>query len=199
MNPAGKRTPRTQHDVLERIFEYACERGMAALTLGNLSRHLGMSKSGLFARFGSKEGILLGVIDEVHHRFEENVLAPCATKEKLAKAAILVEGYVAFCVRREGRLLQCILLQDGLLQKARTAAEDIDRRFVMQLREALRGSEALADEHLVEAMLFEARGIVCAAARVAVDDPSAAEEAAQRALWRWLSPIARTRPATEGS
>jgi AcrR family transcriptional regulator len=46
---------------------------LEALTVGRLAKALGMSKSGLFAHFGSKEDLQLAVVDRAREQFERLV------------------------------------------------------------------------------------------------------------------------------
>ena len=182
-----------KHKIRTKVFEYACAHGIAALTLGNLAAHLGMSKSTLVAHFGSKERLLLFVLDEMRARFEDVVLRPCEGRQKLARAATLLEGHVAFSISAEGRLLECILLQEGLLAGVRRGAQEVERLFLRELADCLRASGAPDSDEDLEARVFEARGIVSAAAKAAVHDAVDADRRARSAVWRWLTP-ARRRP-----
>ena len=53
--------------------------GLEGLSLGRLADVVGMSKSGLFAHFRSKEQLELAVIDEAAQRFTEMVVRPAFT------------------------------------------------------------------------------------------------------------------------
>jgi AcrR family transcriptional regulator len=66
----------TRGAVLDRALEISSTLGIEGLTLGNLARELGMSKSGLFAHFLSKEQLQLDVIRLAADRFTELVVAP---------------------------------------------------------------------------------------------------------------------------
>ena len=50
--------------------------GLSALSIGALARATGMSKSGLFAHFGSKEQLQLQVLQEARESFRQTVFAP---------------------------------------------------------------------------------------------------------------------------
>lgn len=66
----------TRKDVLNRAFAIAGELGLEALSLGILAASAGLSKSGLFAHFKSKEALQLAVIDEARERFTAIVVKP---------------------------------------------------------------------------------------------------------------------------
>lgn len=66
----------TKEAILERAVDLASEEGLDGLTIGRLSTDLAMSKSGLFAHFGSKQDLQLATIEAASRRFFEAVVAP---------------------------------------------------------------------------------------------------------------------------
>ncbi|MBK5258064.1 MAG: TetR/AcrR family transcriptional regulator [Thermoanaerobaculia bacterium] len=71
---------RTRQTILERAVDIASLEGLEGLTIGRLADDLGMSKSGLFAHFGSKEELQLATLEVAGERFLDAVLRP-ALKE----------------------------------------------------------------------------------------------------------------------
>ena len=71
----------TRQAILDEALALASTIGIGALSIGTLAERTGMSKSGLFAHFGSKEEMQLAVIRESEQRFADIVLRP-ALKEK---------------------------------------------------------------------------------------------------------------------
>jgi AcrR family transcriptional regulator len=69
----GEHTKRT---ILEYAAGLASRVGLEALTIGRLATDLNMSKSGLFAHFGSKEALQLSVLEYASEVFTETVLKP---------------------------------------------------------------------------------------------------------------------------
>ncbi len=67
---------RTRESILERAADLASVEGLEGLTIGRLAAELGMSKSGLFAHFGSKEELQLATIETAAKRFAAHVIAP---------------------------------------------------------------------------------------------------------------------------
>lgn len=65
----------TRQAVLDRALAMATERGLEALTIGDLAKELGLSKSGLFAHFESKENLQAAVLETAAERFRAT-LAP---------------------------------------------------------------------------------------------------------------------------
>jgi AcrR family transcriptional regulator len=66
----------TRHDILGEAVALASEHGLEGLTIGSLAARLGMSKSGLFAHFGSKEDLQLATLQNARERFERVVFTP---------------------------------------------------------------------------------------------------------------------------
>ncbi len=67
---------RTRSAILQHAADRASMDGLEGLTIGGLASELRMSKSGLFAHFGSKEGLQLAVVEHAAVRFAEEVVAP---------------------------------------------------------------------------------------------------------------------------
>lgn len=59
--------------ILNRAYELAREDGLEGLSIGAVALHAGMSKSGVFAHFGSREQLQLALLESVATRFVEFV------------------------------------------------------------------------------------------------------------------------------
>jgi AcrR family transcriptional regulator len=66
--------------ILERAVEVASQEGLEGLTIGRLSSELGLSKSGLFGHFGSKEELQLAAIDQANAIFLREVIEPALSE-----------------------------------------------------------------------------------------------------------------------
>ena len=66
----------TKELILQRAFQLASENGLESLTIGELAKQCGMSKSGLFAHFNSKLNLQLSVLEFANQVFAERVIAP---------------------------------------------------------------------------------------------------------------------------
>jgi AcrR family transcriptional regulator len=67
---------RTRQSILDRAVDLASLEGLEGLTIGRLADELKMSKSGLFAHFGSKEELQLAAIEAASRRFVDSVVRP---------------------------------------------------------------------------------------------------------------------------
>ncbi|MCP1374672.1 TetR/AcrR family transcriptional regulator [Dyella lutea] len=66
----------TRELILDHAYELARRDGLEGLTIGSLAADVGMSKSGVFAHFGSREDLLLAVLHTGAERFTEAVMRP---------------------------------------------------------------------------------------------------------------------------
>jgi AcrR family transcriptional regulator len=73
---------RTREAILARAVNIASVQGLDGLTVGSLASQLRMSKSGLFAHFGSKEDLQLATVEVARQIFIEKVTKPAITASK---------------------------------------------------------------------------------------------------------------------
>ena len=79
---AGTKGENTRALVIRAALTLAFERGLEGLSLGALAEAAGLSKSGLFAHFKSKEALQFAVLDEAVETFADRVVAPALTKPR---------------------------------------------------------------------------------------------------------------------
>ena len=72
----------TRQAIVDQALELVSTVGLDKLTIGALAGATGMSKSGLFAHFNSKEQLQLHVLAEARQRFIEIVIAPALQKPR---------------------------------------------------------------------------------------------------------------------
>lgn len=66
----------TRKAILDAALDHAGQVGLQGLSIGSMAERVGMSKSGLFAHFGSKEEMQIAVLREAQARFLEHVFEP---------------------------------------------------------------------------------------------------------------------------
>src|SRR3954467_6762489 len=87
--------------ILHAAANLATTRGLDGLSLGELAQHIGMSKSGLFAHFKSKEELELETIETAAEVFAAEVLRPAADSPAgLARIVALSEAFLGHLERR---------------------------------------------------------------------------------------------------
>lgn len=69
----------TKAAIVDAALGLASQIGLEGLSIGALAEVTGMSKSGVFAHFGSREELQISVIREYHDRFESEVFYPALT------------------------------------------------------------------------------------------------------------------------
>ncbi|MFM7705450.1 MAG: TetR/AcrR family transcriptional regulator, partial [Rubrivivax sp.] len=67
----------TRAAILDAALGLASHMGLEGLSIGALAELMQMSKSGVFAHFGSREELQISVVREYHARFEAEVFQPC--------------------------------------------------------------------------------------------------------------------------
>jgi AcrR family transcriptional regulator len=82
----------TRCAILERAVDVASLEGLEGLTIGRLASELKMSKSGLFAHFGSKEELQVATAEAAAARFYAEVVAPA---QREPEGAARLRGYCA--------------------------------------------------------------------------------------------------------
>src|SRR3954468_22981674 len=93
-------TPRRRSDgrrsraaILREAARLATVDGLDGLSLAHLADAVGMSKSGLFAHFGSKEELQLATVEAASAIYDELVIEPAGTKPAgVARLRAYVEG-----------------------------------------------------------------------------------------------------------
>ena len=87
--------PETREAILERAVDLGSAEGLEGLTIGRLAGELGMSKSGLFRHFGSKQDLQLAAIEAASRRFVAEVIEPAlGAPEGAARLRAICEAYL---------------------------------------------------------------------------------------------------------
>ena len=92
---------RTRNSILEVAAALATEEGLDPLSIGRLAEAIGMSKSGLFAHFGSKEELQLAIVDHAAALFVAEVIDPARSAPKgLARIWALCDHMIGYAERQ---------------------------------------------------------------------------------------------------
>ena len=73
---------RTRQEILALAADLASAEGLEGLTIGRLAAELRMSKTGIFAHFGSKEELQLATVNRAKEVFLEQVVKPAQAKPR---------------------------------------------------------------------------------------------------------------------
>jgi len=80
--PVHTKGERTRAAILDEALRLVSKAGLDGLTIGTLAEATGMSKSGLFAHFGSREELLLAVLAHGQTQFGKVVFQPAIAKPR---------------------------------------------------------------------------------------------------------------------
>ena len=175
----------TRSLILDHAVAHASEVGLEGLSIGSLAARLRLSKSGLFAHFGSKEELQLATLRTAQELFVNKVFLPALNAQRgLARIRTLFQNWFTW-LESSGQPGGCVIL---------AAAAEFDDRpglvrdTLLAGQKELRGAIAKAVRLAIEAgdlpsdtdpwqLAFELFGIVLAAHhdRHLFDDPRAAE------------------------
>ena len=99
---AGGKGADTRAAILARALDIASVDGLGGLTIGGLSTELKMSKSGLFAHFGSKQELQLATVGAAAERFRIAVIEPAlGTPDGAPRLRAIADAYLAHLERNE--------------------------------------------------------------------------------------------------
>ncbi len=160
---------KTKAIIIDAALGLATQIGLEGLSIGALAEVTGMSKSGVFAHFGSREELQISVVREYHARFEQEVFFPALeakrglprlqalfanwmkrTSVEIDSGCIYISGAVEFDDRTGP-------VRDALASSVNTWLAAMDRA-VRQAQE-LHQLDAQADP---EQILFEIHGLILA-------------------------------------
>jgi AcrR family transcriptional regulator len=159
----------TRAAIVEAALETASRDGLEGLTIGTLADQMHMSKSGVFAHFGSREDLQLAVLREYARRFIEEVLRPAVKKPRgLPRLQAILDRWVAFLARELTR--GCIMIAGAVEYDDRPGPQHdamvaIIAGWKAELLQAIR--QAVQEGHLradidAQQMVFEIYGLMLA-------------------------------------
>ena len=91
---------KTRQAILATAADVASVDGLDGLTVGRLAAELSMSKSGLFAHFGSKQDLQLATIEEARQRYVREVIEPAlAANPGILRLHALCESFLSYLER----------------------------------------------------------------------------------------------------
>ena len=185
----------TRLSILDHATTVAARDGLDALSIGTLAQDLGLSKSGLFSHFGSKESLQVAILDYAAERFVARIVRPALLASRgLPRLLALFDGWMAWALgprERQGCLFMAASFElddkPGVVRDRLVASQ---RDWLDTLAQAVR--IAVAEGHLrpdTDPILSaqELYGIQMAAHHVfrLIGDPEALPRAG-RAFDRWL-------------
>jgi AcrR family transcriptional regulator len=169
VSPALHKGQQTKATIVDAALGLATHIGLEGLSIGALADVTGMSKSGVFAHFGSREELQISVIREYHTRFEQEVFYPAMSAARglprlralfdnwMKRTSIEIDSgciYISGAVEFDDRTGP---VRDALASSVMTW-HDAMRRAIEQCQEL---GEIQADVNPAQ-MLFEIHGLILA-------------------------------------
>ena len=142
---------RTRKAILEAAVHIASAEGLEGLTIGRLATELSMSKSGLFAHFGSKADLQVATVEAARAIFIREVVMPAFESAqgllRLWKLCDIWLAYVQSGVFRGGCFFAAVAAEfDGRPGPVRDRIAEIMKEWLVTLRNAI--VEAQKSGHL---------------------------------------------------
>ncbi len=200
--PVARKGDMTRAAIVAAALDAASREGLEGLTIGTLADQMRMSKSGVFAHFGSREELQLAVLKAYVHRFIDRVLRPAVRKPRgLPRLQAILDRWVAFLAQEMER--GCIMIAgaveyDDVPGALRDEMVSIITGWKRELVCAIR--QATAEGHLrtgvdAQQLVFEIYGLMLAMHQDARLLRSADSAKRARAGLRRLIDDARVSPA----
>ncbi len=159
----------TKAAIVDAALGLATQIGLEGLSIGALAEVTQMSKSGVFAHFGSREELQISVIREYHARFEEEVFSPAVQEPRglprlramfanwMKRTSIEIDSgciYISGAVEFDDRTGP---VRDALVGSVKTWLAAMRRAIVSAQEEGHLRADGDADQ-----MLFEIHGLILA-------------------------------------
>jgi AcrR family transcriptional regulator len=93
------RGDRTRKAILDEAIQIASEEGLENLSIGRLAGQLGVSKSGLFAHFGSKTELQVATVEAARRVFLDEVLGAARAGGGIAEVVSLTDAWLSYMER----------------------------------------------------------------------------------------------------
>ena len=175
----------TRAQILAAAVEQASASGFESLTIGSLAERTGLSKSGLFAHFGSKLELQMAALDEAARQFTEEVFLPALKAPRgVKRLRALFENWIAWPSRaklpggcpidaagRESRH-QPGPMRDAVFEREKQVARELRKAVQMAI-----DSGELSPRTEPEQVVFEMMGMILVAYQA---EPIAGHDEAMR-------------------
>ncbi|CAL9656031.1 hypothetical protein SUDANB95_06764 [Actinosynnema sp. ALI-1.44] len=173
-----ERGEQTRRQILRRAAEIASVEGLEGLSIGRLATELEVSKSGVFAHFGSKEELQLATVRAAAKIFVDEVVTPALDLPPgVARLELLLEGWLAYSERRTfpgGCFFYAVQAEfDARPGRVRDAVAEYGRSWNALVRETVEGVPDLAVDAGQVAFELVAFLEMANAQSVLHDDPAA--------------------------
>jgi AcrR family transcriptional regulator len=204
METKTERSELTLAAILDTALQMAAAEGLESLTIGEVAKRLGLSKSGVFSRVGSREALQKAVLDEYDRRFTQDVFVPALREPRgLPRLSAMVRLWLQR-VRKVEAETGCLYTKGAFEYDSREGPlRDMMEDGIRRLRSALKRTviQAIDAGHLqpdtdADQLVFEIDALFIAVMRDArfLRDPKAPERA-----WATWERLVRSRMTDAGA
>jgi len=196
----------TRATILEAALGLASHMGLEGLSIGALAEVTKMSKSGVFAHFGSREELQISVVREYHAKFEEEVFKPAMREPRglprlralfsrwVKRVSVEIDSgciYISGAVEFDDRPGP---VRDALVAMVRTWQQALERAIDIAIEEGHLHAHTDAQQ-----LLFEVHGLILALHHDArflrnPDSMARARAGFDRVLEHYIAPQPATAP-----
>ena len=159
----------TRSSILDTALALAAQIGLEGLSIGALAEATGMSKSGVFAHFGSREELQIAVIRTYHERFEAEVFRPALDAPRgLPRLQSLLSHWIDQITRELDS--GCLYIsgavefddRPGAVRESLVAMVETWRAAMHRAVEQARDCGHLQADTDIDQLLFELHGLILA-------------------------------------
>jgi AcrR family transcriptional regulator len=143
-----KRAERTRAEILKRAVDIASAEGLEGVSIGRLAAELAMSKTGIFAHFGSKEELQLAAVNMARDIFFTEVVQPALKSPRgIPRLSALLHSWLSYVERivfRGGCFFAAASAEfDSRPGKVRDKIAELSKAWVVGLEDEVRESQRL--------------------------------------------------------
>jgi AcrR family transcriptional regulator len=162
---------RTREAIVRQAVSLATIDGLEGLSIGNLAHALDMSKSGIYAHFGSKQDLQLATVDEAGRIFQSEVIEPAlGAPPGLGQLVAVCDAFFEYLARRTfpggcffaGAVLE-MGTRPGPVKEQIAAFQDAFTDLIRQFAVTALEQHELPDDENPDELTFELSGIILAA------------------------------------
>ena len=159
---------KTRQEILKSSVDISSIEGLEGLTIGRLAQDSGLSKSGLFAHFGSKEDLQIATVQAAAEIFIAEIIVPTEeTENGLVKLYAMLDAWIEYVEKsifRGGCFFFAVSAEmDDRPGKVRDLIADLTKSWIIRLENeaklAVRLGELQKDCE-VELLIFQLHGFV---------------------------------------
>jgi AcrR family transcriptional regulator len=141
-----KRAERTRAEILKRTVDIASAEGLEGVSIGRLATELAMSKTGIFAHFGSKEELQLATVNMAKDIFVSEVVEPALRSSRgIPRLSALLQAWLSYVERtvfRGGCFFAAASAEfDSRPGKVRDKIVELTKTWVVGLEDEVRQSQ----------------------------------------------------------